>query len=188
MRADMVVPEAKEIQILLRFRGLFDGPLASQLLEGLEEPLDAPVLPWREGRGALMPDAEEPESEPEERRGEDGLIVGTDASWPAEVFDRVQDDAEDCDRGFVPYVAQSRAGAGTVVEEPEDGALVAAFTEVREVEGPHDVRGHRLWPPVLELAADAVDLVLAPADHIGDEGLADGHSPSMSVQVIEDDR
>ncbi len=79
MRAEVVVPEAKEIQIPLGFWGLFDGPLANQLLEGLEESLDAPVLPGREGRGALMPDAEESESEPEERRGEDRLVVGPDA-------------------------------------------------------------------------------------------------------------
>ncbi len=128
---------------------------------------------------------------------EDSLIVGPDASWLAEAFDRVQDDAEDRDRGFAAHVAQSQTGAGTVVEEAEDGAFAAALADVGEIEGPDDVGEvegpgdvWRHWPrpPVLELAADRDQLVLALSEHVGDEGLADGYSPSMSMQVAEDDR
>ncbi len=71
MWADVVVPEPKEVQILLRLRGQPHGPLAGQLLEDFEEPLYAAVLPGREGGGPLMPDAEEAKCEPEECRGED---------------------------------------------------------------------------------------------------------------------
>ncbi len=72
-----------------------------------------------------------------------------------------------------------------MVEEPEDGASAAALADVGEVEGPDDVWRHCPRPPVLQLAADR-DLALP--EHVGDEGLADGHSSSMSVPVIEDDR
>ncbi len=188
MRADVVVPEPKEIQILLGFRGLFDGPLVDQFLEGLEESLDAPVLPGREGCAVLMPDAEETKSEPEERGGEDSLVVGPEASRLAEAFDCVQYDAEDRDRGLVPHVAQCQTGAGTVIEQPEDGALSSALADVGEVEGPNDVRRHRLGPMVLEPAADAGDLVLALPEHVGDEGLADRNPPPRLMQVVEDDR
>ncbi len=74
-----------------------------------------------------------------------------------------------------------------MVEEAEDGAFAAALADVGEVEGPDDVWRHCPRPPVLQLAADRDQLVLALSEHVGDEGLADGHSPSMSVQVIEDD-
>ncbi len=97
MRADVVVPETKECKILLRFRGRVEGPLADKFLEGLEEPLHAPVLPGREGRDALMPDTEQAKSEMEELRREDGFIVGTDVSGLAEALDCIEDRAKDRD-------------------------------------------------------------------------------------------
>ncbi len=165
MRAEVIVPGAKQIQVLLGLLGQPHGPLAGQLLEGLEESLDVAVLPGREGRSALMPDAEQAESEPEERGGEDGLIVGPDAPWLAEAFNRVQDDAEDCDRGFGPHVFQCQACSGCVVEEPEYGAFTAAVADVGEIESPHDVRRHGLRLSVLDLAADGGDFVLSLPEH-----------------------
>lgn len=168
MRADVVVPEPIEIQVLLGLRGQPDRPLAGQLLEGLEEPPDAAVLPGREGRDSLMPDAEQAETEPEECGGEDGLIVGTDAPRPAEALDRVQDDAKDRDvrrcsglivgprflsaetldrvqddakdrnRGLVAHVSQCQTGSGAVVEKPENGAFAETVAEVGEIGSPDD--------------------------------------------------
>ncbi len=183
----MIVPEPKEIKVLLGFASM-EGPSADELLESLEEALDTPVLPRCEGGRALMPDAEETESEPEERGGEDGLVVGTDASWLAEAFDCVQDGADNRDRSLGSNVAEGQTGAGIVIEQPENGALSSALADVGEVEGPDDVWRHSPWPPVLQLAADRDQVMLALSEHVGDEGLAGGHSSSMSVQVIEDDR
>ncbi len=117
MWPDMVVPEAEDVEILLRIDGRRKNQLVAELLERLEEALDAAILPRREWGGALMADAEQAESESEERRGERGFIVGTDGSRLAEAFDRVQDGAEDGDRGLGPKVGQSEAGAGAVIEE-----------------------------------------------------------------------
>ncbi len=75
-----------------------------------------------------------------------------------------------------------------MVEEPEDGARVAALANVGEVEGPDDVRRHRLRHMVLEPAADAGGLELALAEHVGDKGLADRDPPPRSMQVVEGDR
>ncbi len=184
----MVVPETKEIQILLGRHAWLQGPQADELLEGLEESFDPPILPGREGRGELMPDAEQAQPEPEERRSEHGFVVGADASGLAEELDRVQDGAEYRAGGLGPQIAQRQAGTGTVIEEAEDGSLAATLADVGQVERPDDVRWHRLWFLVLELAADASQLVLALPQHGGDEGLADGHVSPMLVQVVEDDR
>ncbi len=184
----MVIPEPKEVQILLGFRGLLDWPLTDEFLEGLEETLDPPVLPRREGRRALMPNAEQEEPEAEESRGEDRLVVGADASGLAEELDRIQDRAKDRDRGLAPQITQCQTGTGTVIEEAEDGSLAATLADVGQVERPNDIRWHRLGFLVLELAADRSQLVLALPQHGGDEGLADGHVSPMLVQVVEDDR
>ncbi len=133
-----------------------------------------------------MADAEQAEGEPEERRGKDGLIVGTDASGLTEALDRVQDGANDRNRGLAAQIAQRQTSTGTVIEEAEDGALAVTFADVSEVERPDDVRWHRLRPLVLELAANRGQLMLALAQHGRDEALADSHVSSMLVQVVED--
>lgn len=188
MGTDVVIPEAKQVQILLRLSGRLERPMAGDLLEGLEESLDAPVLPWCERRGALMPDSEQAESEPGKGGSEDGPIVGTDASRLAESLDGVQDDAEDADCGFALKVPEYQTGAGAVVEEPKDGAFAAAITDAGEIESPDDVWRHGLRPPVLGLATDGGDLVLSLLERGGDKGLADGHLSPTSMQVVEDDR
>ena len=175
------MPEPVEIQVALGVGVQPDRPSASQLLDGLEESLDAAILPGREGRGALMLDTDQAETEPEECEGEDGLIVGTDAPRPAEALDRVQDDAKDRNRGLVAHVSQSQTGSGAVVEKPKNGAFAAAIAEVGEIESPYDVRRHGLRPPALDLAADSGDLVLTLPEHRGDEGLAD-----TSPQLVRD--
>ena len=138
MRADMVVPETKEVQVFLRLAGV-QSPEAGDFLEGLEEALDTPVLPGSEGSRELMANAEEAEPEAEERRGEDRLVVGTDASRFAEEIDGVEDGAKDGDGGLALQVAERQTGAGTVVDQTEDSALAARLAEVGEVGGPDDV-------------------------------------------------
>ncbi len=186
MRTYVVVPDPKQVEVPLGFASV-ESPLAAELLEGLEESLDAPVLPGCERSRALMADAEQAECELEERRGKDGLIVGTNASGLTEEIDRVQDGANDRDGGLVPQVGQHQTSTGTVIEQTEDGALAVTFADVSEVERLDDVWRHRLRPPVLELAANRGQLVLALPQHSGDEGLADSHVSSMLVQVVEDD-
>ncbi len=100
MCPNMVVPEAEEVEIVLGIGFGRQKPLTGELLEGLEEALDAAVLPGRKGGGALMADAEQAESEPEERRGEDGFVVYADGLRLAEAFDGVEDGAEYGDRGL----------------------------------------------------------------------------------------
>ena len=55
-------PRLEEIEIGLRLPW---DPLqqSPDLFERSKEPLDAPILPWCEGRGALLADPESPEAE-----------------------------------------------------------------------------------------------------------------------------
>ena len=111
MRSHVVVPEAKDVEIVLGLGAGRQSPQTGKLLEGLEEALDATVLPGREGSAALMANAEQTEREPEERRGEGGFIVGANAPGLAEALDRLEDDAEDGDRGLGLRYEKARRAA-----------------------------------------------------------------------------
>ncbi len=184
----MIVPTAKDVQVLLGCRVPIHRPLAGQLFESPKESLHPAVLPRREGSRALMPDAEKTQPKTKECRREHRLVVGTDASRLTELLDRIKDLAKDRDRRLAPQVAQRQTGSRAVVEKPEDGALSLRPTDIRKIECPDDVWRHRSRPLVLELATDARKLVLTVPQHRRNERLADRHLSPTLVQMIKDDR
>ncbi len=78
MRADVVVPTAKYVEVAVELREVGHLPLVELLFEGAEEAFDPTVLPGAAGVGALVADAELLQAKAEFAGGEDGFVVGTD--------------------------------------------------------------------------------------------------------------
>jgi hypothetical protein len=107
----MVVPGANGGEILAEVlrNADFAEPAEQSLLDCAEEPLDPSVLPGAERRGALVADAEQPETEAEEPRGEGRLVVGAKSLWPSEGLECIEKKSQHTDRRAVAKLAQREA-------------------------------------------------------------------------------
>lgn len=65
MRPDLVVPESKQVQLLLHPVGIEQQP-SGFLLQGAEQPFNATILPGMTRLAALMPDTQPPKPETEQ--------------------------------------------------------------------------------------------------------------------------
>lgn len=125
VRSHFVVPEPEDAQGLVQGIAVADDQPVKLGFQGAEEAFDAVVLPRAMSIGSLMPNAQLPQREAEDQAVKDWLVVSTDGLGLAVLFDRVQQGAQDRDRGFVLEGLQVEAAAGAVVDYPEQEMLPA---------------------------------------------------------------
>lgn len=186
VRADVVVPEAEEVQSVSQFRPIGYLPIIQLAFEGAEEALDTPVLPGTGRVGALMLDAEPEETETKQAAGEHPLVIGAQATGPAIVFDQIQQASQQREAGFVGQCLQRETGAASVFEDTEESVIPTggiAFTG--EIQGPDEIVRDRSWLLLFQFFAQHGNLVLITADEITDIGLAHRHAP-MGMAAVED--
>lgn len=75
--------------------------MSDSALEGAEESFDPTVLPGAMAICSLVPNAEQPEAEAEQSRGENGFIVRADDARFAERLDGIQQAAQQGEGGFI---------------------------------------------------------------------------------------
>jgi len=99
----MVVPSAEDPELGREILQIDLNALAKEAparLERPEESLDPPVLPRRQFLDALMLDVQNSQTQAEEPRGEDGLVVGSELRGLAELADGMDQLPEDYEGVF----------------------------------------------------------------------------------------
>lgn len=187
MWADMVVPAAKQAEIVVELREVGHLPLVELLFERTEETLDSAVLPWAVGIGTLVADTQPLESEAKFTRGKNGCVVGSDdLRFAVGANDFVQT-GDQRSRGLVPQCVQMQQRTAAVIQNAEQRMEASLGIGLAgEIQRPDEVARHVHRPGVFEPAAQHLDFIAMPLQGLMDEGLANGNVAGSSKPAVAD--
>lgn len=187
MWADMVVPAAKQVEIVVELREAGHRPLVELLLERAEETLDPAVLPWAAGIRALVANTQPLKSEAKFARGKNGFVVGSnDLRFAVGANDFVQT-GDQRSRGLVPQCVQVQQRTAAVIQNAEQRVKASPGVGLAgEIQRPNEVARHVHRPGVFEPAAQHLDFVAMPLQGLMDEGLANGNVAGSSKSAVAD--
>ena len=127
---NVVVPAAKQIEVIVELREIGHLPLVELLFEGTEETFDPAVLPGAARIGPLVADAQPLQSAAKFAGAKNGLVVGPDDLGFAIGANGFMQAGEQGSGGFVAQCVQAQQGAAAVIQNAEQrmkGPLCVGF-------------------------------------------------------------
>lgn len=117
--------------------------------------------------------SEKQETEPEEPRGEDRFVVGSNALGLTANFDHIEQHPQDVDRSSSLEFSKGETCARSMIDESQNGLLFAVGRYECQIESPDEVSWEPPWPAVLEFLPQSEDLLPVVSNRSSDVGFVD---------------